>query len=254
MATQKEIFAVADAIVAEGGNPQLATVRERLGGGSYSTIGPALKAWRSQQPKKTAKSTAPPPVPDTVTGHMRALWDEALRLAKAEYEADRERLAIERQEIERERQEVGELADQLAGELDEARAQLLRLEGADRRLEAAKAEAAQALDVANKQLESASAKLNQALGRADALDRENRAQAMELEHLRQANAALLDERGVLAGELKATTKRAEKAEKEAEQHRKEGERARVSEQAAQARLELVGREMQTPKRKSKTGD
>lgn len=146
MKTQKEIFAAADAILAEGGSPTVATVRAKLGSGSYSTIGPALKLWRAEQAEKQPKETTPPPVPETVTAHAKALWDEALSLARAGLQAERERLAMERREIERERQEAGELADQLEAELDEARARIVRLEGADRRLEDLKAEHSKALD------------------------------------------------------------------------------------------------------------
>lgn len=146
MATEKDIHAAADAIIAEGGHPTLITVRARLGGGSFSSIGPALKRWRQQQAEKSPREATPPPMPEAVGQKMRALWDEAVTLARAELQAERDRLAVERREIELEKQEAAELADQLANELDEARAQLVRLEGADRRFDEAKAEAGKVLD------------------------------------------------------------------------------------------------------------
>ena len=40
-----DILAAADALAAQGKRPTLAAVRAALGGGSFSTIGEALKTW-----------------------------------------------------------------------------------------------------------------------------------------------------------------------------------------------------------------
>ena len=45
MATKEQIWSVADTIASEGGNPTLAAVREKLGGGSYTDISAAMQQW-----------------------------------------------------------------------------------------------------------------------------------------------------------------------------------------------------------------
>jgi hypothetical protein len=142
--TRDEIFAAADAIVKEGGNPTLATVRERVGGGSYTTISAAMEVWRRERVQQEPATRKEEPIPDALVVHARAWWEAAIKLATEKLQAERDALAVERRESERQRQEAADLADQLAAELDEARAQIVRLEGADKRLEVAKAESDQA--------------------------------------------------------------------------------------------------------------
>ena len=53
MATKEQIYAAADAISAEGGNPTLAAVRAHMGGGSYTDISAAMQSWtKSTEPEQ----------------------------------------------------------------------------------------------------------------------------------------------------------------------------------------------------------
>ena len=47
--TPDQVYAIADAIKAEGGKPTLRAVRERLGSGSMGTITKLLQGWKSGQ-------------------------------------------------------------------------------------------------------------------------------------------------------------------------------------------------------------
>jgi len=54
MALNKEkIVSAAEQLEAEGKNPSMAAVRERLGGGSYATISPVLRDWRNMREQDT---------------------------------------------------------------------------------------------------------------------------------------------------------------------------------------------------------
>ncbi|MBU2732054.1 DNA-binding protein [Acidithiobacillus ferridurans] len=124
MATQKAIWAAADALVAAGERPTLAAVRQAVGGGSFTTISEAMGEWRARQ------SVAEPvrePAPDAVSQHAAVLaselWAQALAIARDRLQADREALEATRTEMARERAEAVELADLLAGELDQLRAE-----------------------------------------------------------------------------------------------------------------------------------
>ena len=59
-----EIHAAADALAAQGKRPTLAAVRAALGGGSFSTIGEALKTWHKPD---TAHTQEKAQIPTAIT-------------------------------------------------------------------------------------------------------------------------------------------------------------------------------------------
>lgn len=116
---REEVFAVADAIAAEGGTPTQAGVRERIGRGSMSTIAPLLKEWRETRDERAAYATDVVPLSvftamDTATA---TVWAAALREA--------ERLAGQADEA---RAEADAKARRLAAEVEEARRALAAAE------------------------------------------------------------------------------------------------------------------------------
>ncbi|APO48516.1 hypothetical protein BS614_30815 (plasmid) [Paenibacillus xylanexedens] len=113
--TKETIFAVADAISAEGKAVRVAEVHRRLGYGSLSTITPAVREWREQQ--KPAAPVEPAVVPQVVADRLTALgmelWVQAQAVAEEGLRKEREALEAYRSEIEDQQQETAEYADAL---------------------------------------------------------------------------------------------------------------------------------------------
>ena len=120
--TQEQIFAAADQIAAEGRRPTQAAIRD-ITGGSYTTISPALNAWKERQ--KAAAAPAQEPAPTALGERMAELaaeiWSQAMELATRRLAAEREALEQARLDIEAAQAESAELADQLSAEIDQAR-------------------------------------------------------------------------------------------------------------------------------------
>jgi len=129
MATKEQIWAAADAISAEGGNPTLAAVRVYMGGGSYTDISAAMQSWRATQQASSMpiREPAPSAITDQLTALGSELWAAALELANARLQSEREALEQVRQEAEETRKEAAALADALAAELDKAQADIAAL-------------------------------------------------------------------------------------------------------------------------------
>src|SRR5262245_36556605 len=79
--------------------PTVTAVRERLGTGSFSTIGAVLADWR--QGKAEEARPAVPEAPDAVRNLFGQPWAEAWNAAMRVHEPERQALARERQEYER---------------------------------------------------------------------------------------------------------------------------------------------------------
>ena len=123
MAISKEqIFAVADELDAAGQNPTLANVRKQLGSGSFTTISEAMNEWRTQpaRPPRSAsrhRRRSPTSWPSwaATSGPWRWKWrTTAWPPSARRWEAVRRRR--------KQRAGSRRLADQLTGELDEAKA------------------------------------------------------------------------------------------------------------------------------------
>ena len=131
--TREEIFAAASEIAEqEEGNVTLEAVRQKVGG-SFTTLGPALREWRTRQAE--AEAVAPPPgedLPEPLRQQLeelgRAFWSAVQKQAAARLEADRKQLQRERAEMEAARTEVAKTADDLAKELDQLRTRCAALE------------------------------------------------------------------------------------------------------------------------------
>ena len=124
--TLPEIHAVADAIAAEGGNPTLAAVRKRLGGGSFTTISEGMQAWKLKHQAQTIvtplREAAPAAVSERLGAFGNEIWGIALELSNARLQSEREALEQVRKELAQTQQETIDLADQLNEELELAQA------------------------------------------------------------------------------------------------------------------------------------
>lgn len=120
MATTEEIWAAADALQEAGEAPTLVAVRERVGGGSYTTISEAMKKWRKA--KETPPVPQGGPVPEGLQKRgeewLRTLWGEAYVQAQEKLQAERKELESAHAVMEQERVETLKLADALSAELE----------------------------------------------------------------------------------------------------------------------------------------
>jgi len=93
IATQQEVFAAADGLRGKGEVPTYERIIEILGGGSNSTVGTYLAAWRQMT------SPPPRPVPEPVairaTILVEAVWIAALNEVQAEIEQAKQAAATE---------------------------------------------------------------------------------------------------------------------------------------------------------------
>lgn len=185
--TEELICKAAEQLALEGGNPTNETIRQRLAeqtgtkGGSYATIGPALRAWKARRRAAEASERAREPVPhelaEKAQAYLSAQWAQAVDLANGRLTAERDSLERSRQEFEAETAEALALAEKREDERDEARRQ--------------------ATEVSDR-LQRSQEELSAAIGRASAAE----AKLVELE--RRAE--------VLAADLRAERERRDSAE------------------------------------------
>ncbi len=124
---QGKVFAAAESLHAGGVAPTMEKVREKIGGGSYSTIGPLLKQW------KLEKAQAENPLGDLEMSlgtviDLKKIHEIALKRARRELE--QERAAIQRvaDEAQEELAVALERNNDLAGSNDHLREQCAYLE------------------------------------------------------------------------------------------------------------------------------
>src|SRR5512135_638428 len=106
---------------AERKQASFTAIRERLGGGSYSTIAAVLAEWRKEQAE--AVRPAVPAMPEALTHLLGHLWVEAWKAADSVHEPERQ--AREREAIEHEklRAEMGQEIARLEAELTQVEAE-----------------------------------------------------------------------------------------------------------------------------------
>lgn len=157
--TKEEVFGAAEALAARGLSVTNQAVREALGGkGSFSTLAPHVRAWHDD--RSAARREAHTPAPDEIgagwTRTLDSLWSAALaearRLAHAEHEGQIAALGatleeahaeVARLEAEAQRREEERAAAVARAEAEHAKALDMRIEmGAARsRMEVAEARA-----------------------------------------------------------------------------------------------------------------
>lgn len=126
MITEQAIISAAQALVEEGTNPTQVTVRERLGGGSFATIGPVLKRWKQQQVEAQVvpEVELPVSVSDSLHDLGAALWTQAVTAAESRMEHEREQIASEREQMADELKEASDYITSLERELESVKGQL----------------------------------------------------------------------------------------------------------------------------------
>ncbi|WP_418139973.1 DNA-binding protein (plasmid) [Oceanimonas smirnovii] len=128
--TDQDVFGAADALVANGQKPTQTGIREFLGGGSFATIGPALKKWRAAlaEQHELAGVELPGELAEALQQLGARVWGAAIEAAESRLAGEREALAAARDEIEAEVQEHREAVQQLEAEAEQRIARIDELE------------------------------------------------------------------------------------------------------------------------------
>lgn len=131
--TKERIFTAADELFAAGITPTLTAVRKQLGGGSLTTISPAMAEWRERRAKKESllQEAIPPHLADRLGEFGAELWSAALESANGNLALERAALETTKLRLEAEQREAVELADHLSAELDQANIRIVALETAE---------------------------------------------------------------------------------------------------------------------------
>jgi chromosome segregation ATPase len=179
--TKEQIWRVADELVEAGGSPTLATIRKRVGGGSFTTISEAMAEWRRREQQKARVEELV--IPDEIKGVAldagRAVWRTALELARSEVDGIKVALEAREKEIVRERAEALALADQVSNDLEQAQAEIDRLkeqlsqaQNQAREAQAVSAEREQRIFVIERELKENRQAADKVSARAERLDGE----------------------------------------------------------------------------------
>jgi len=182
--TKDQIINAAESLKAEGINPSMSAVRERLGGGSFATISPVLREWRESQEQRA-----------TVAIEMPAEAKAALDRAGIDIWRIVTGLATEK--LAKVQAEADEAVKSATAERDEALAEIERLEAS---LEKANSELLEKSEVEEKakQLDMQVHKLQISL---DIAVKTNDELKEEIKQLRQTNEEKSRELGKMAAIL-----------------------------------------------------
>jgi len=257
--TEEKIIETAKKLQDEGVNPTQVTVRERLGGGSFATIGPVLKKWKES--KKEDRELTEIKVPEAIIERLEqlqgAVWQSAVDEAERRLTAEREVLY---QAQERAASDVAEQMESVAALESEAHKHLSQIEALKADLEARSiqtnnlmAELTEVKERANNDVHTAAETMAREISRREAAEaRAERAEALHREAIEQARLDLTTLKSECKAEIERVkqeaseqvkqfqaqaqelTKRVDKAEREAQQRD-------AGEQACQSRLEAAQR-------------
>lgn len=119
--TTDSIHAAADKLHAQGITPTQTKVREALGGGSFSTIGEALKSWKQdkQEHEQLKQTDMPDSLRDESTVFVAKLWQAADLIANERLTAERQALAIAQSKSQQELDDAAEAIEALESEQTE---------------------------------------------------------------------------------------------------------------------------------------
>jgi len=129
VATEQEIFEVADRLFSEEGEVSIRTVILALPrGGSHRKVGDALQRWKDQRIEfKLARKGFPQEVNHKIDLSLMVIWKRATRSIRAEFESKVEKLDSERRHAFELRAEALALADRHKAEADQLKTQIVTL-------------------------------------------------------------------------------------------------------------------------------
>ncbi|GAB6068844.1 hypothetical protein JCM13664_21650 [Methylothermus subterraneus] len=167
---REQVWQAAQALLDEGHKPTIQAIRQRLGGGSYTTLCRHLAEWRETQRPQPEH----PPVPESVREIAQRLWAEAWRLAEERRTREQAQWMEERKRLE---QEIRDLALELERKDKAFQEALAKLEDSLRR----RMEKEIALEYQKAETERLQREKNEATERQRVLERENAALAQKLD-------------------------------------------------------------------------
>lgn len=105
-------------------------LREALGGGSFTTIGEALKSWKDNMSKEQelSKVQLPSDLEARVLQFAAATWDQAIDDANVRLKTERAALQEAREEFETRESELNESINVLEDEAEQLREKITKLE------------------------------------------------------------------------------------------------------------------------------
>jgi DNA repair exonuclease SbcCD ATPase subunit len=113
--SEQQVFNAAQALLDEGQNITVASIRDKLGSGSYSTISSHLAKWR--EANDNSKPADIPEMPASVDNALRHVWALAWKEAQALIKTEREGLSAAKREIEREKKDMAAEIARLEAEI-----------------------------------------------------------------------------------------------------------------------------------------
>lgn len=116
----ERIHEIANKLHESGVKPTLAAVREKLGGGSFTTISEAMKSWRAQvqEEHELALVQVPAALDERMEQLKRAAWEVAQQEAENRLKSEREALAVQRQELDAQLAEAHQVVEVLEREAE----------------------------------------------------------------------------------------------------------------------------------------
>lgn len=129
LSTDKIHAAITEIHTKTGEIPTQAALRKTLGGGSFSTIGEALNAWKENfnKEEELSKVVLPEHLQTRVLQFAADVWDTSIAEADTRLKTERAALETAREELEKREMELVESINILEDEADQAREELAEL-------------------------------------------------------------------------------------------------------------------------------
>lgn len=238
--TTELIHATADQLHAQGINPTQANVRDALGGGSFSTIGQALKTWRAEKEivAELTQVVVPQEIAERAELLINQVWDTAQTIANNRLVSEREALAVARTQMEADKSELDEVIVMLESENEQMSEQLAQLQAKIAELESDKTELQAQADDLTADNEKLTDKLTQAQS-------ENQELKNNLDSLTAENKKLIKENSGLATENKHHIGDIDRLTLELEKTNQALEKQTEKHQAQSSDFDLVKKELAT---------
>nr|VFJ68922.1 MAG: replication region DNA-binding N-term [Candidatus Kentron sp. FM]VFJ69550.1 MAG: replication region DNA-binding N-term [Candidatus Kentron sp. FM] len=188
--TEEQVIQAANELQEEGIRPTTTNVQERIGSGSYSTVGKTLAKWREENKARTVAEI--PPMPDKVQKAFDQAWAAAIRQTREDMETERQAFDARRRELEKERDDMAVEIERLEGVLEETEGKAAGFQeelDREREINAKRAEKLSGLKLEN-------ARLEERLKASEARAEELRGQ---LQSLQMEMARIAERSGRLAG-------------------------------------------------------
>lgn len=209
--TIEQIQQVADQLASEGIKPTQTNVREKLGGGSFTTIAEALRTWRQEQ--ETVTQLQAVVIPQDITDRTQTLtaqiWETAQAIANERLAKEREALAHKEALLIGENDEMQKVVATLENEQAELTAQLDTLTNENSSLNTRNNELENIVNSLKTQLNAEKDRANQATAQVNTLQVKIDEQTAKIERL---TAELATAQATATNAQKQATEHAQRAD------------------------------------------